>query len=79
MTEESLRQKIGREILQAFEQAYWQSRYKSDNPEEHLNYDPDVCWQAADRVVAALVTSLSGQRCRVKKSGGMELDSARLF
>lgn len=66
----SLRYYIGSAILQAFEESYWRSRHTSDNPDDHLNYDPDVCWEAADRVVALLVENLTGRKCEARPGGG---------
>jgi hypothetical protein len=79
MLGKSLRDRIGKVILEAFERSYWESRHESSDPSEHLNYDPDVCWRAADSVVAVIVEALTGQRSTPKKNGGISVDSQRLF
>lgn len=66
-----LRDKIGKAMLRRFEHAY--QTYSE-------NYNPDTVWDAADEVVAELVSELTGQTATVKRhpriigSMGIELD-----
>lgn len=47
-----LRTEIGLAILKAFERTY--SKY-------NVNYDPDTCYEAADEVIALLMSNLTGE------------------
>ena len=68
----ALKTVIGQAMLRRFEEAY--QRYGE-------SFNPDVVWDAADEVVAALVEELTGQTATVKRhhqfvgSMGIDLNS----
>lgn len=56
---DEIRSKIGEAILNRFEITY----------QVHgVNYDPDTCWEAADDIIAVLVSELTDQKATISKS-----------
>lgn len=58
MTTPTLRQAVGRAIIDRFEQSY---------REFGVSYDPDTAWEAADDVMAVLAAALLEQPVEVMR------------